>query len=223
MLTEKQVLETLESLGKEQTRKTYRRHGVQGALFGVLGGDMKKLHKQIKVNHPMALSLWATGNYDARIFALLIADPQQADETTLDAWARELDSYPLSDAFSAYVVRTPFARQKLEEWTQSDVEWVGQAGWNLLARTALDDQTLPDDFFLPYLDIIRSDIHNRKNRVRQSMNGALIAMGGRNPALEQAAIAAAQHIGKVHVDHGDTDCKTPDAVSYIQKMKARRN
>jgi hypothetical protein len=25
------------------------------------------------------------------------------------------------------------------------------------------------------------------------------------------------------VDHGQTDCKTPDAIAYIQKVKARRN
>ena len=223
MLTDLQVMEELKSLGKEQTRKTYRRHGVKGELFGVLWGDLKKLHKQIKVNHPMAVSLWETGNYDARIFALMIADPQQADEAMLDAWARELDNYAITDAFSAYVVRTPFAHQKMKEWTASEDEWMGQAGWNLLGRIALDDKTLPDAFFMPYLDTIRSDIHNRKNRVRYAMNGALIAIGGRNPALEQVAIEIAQHIGKVDVDHGDTDCKTPDAISYIQKMKARRN
>ena len=36
------------------------------------------------------------------------------------------------------------------------------------------------------------------------------------------AIKAAKRIGKVTVDHGDTDCKTPDAVAYIQKVKARK-
>ena len=36
------------------------------------------------------------------------------------------------------------------------------------------------------------------------------------------SLAAARRIGKVEVDHGDTGCKTPDAVDYIRKMAERR-
>ena len=55
------------------------------------------------------------------------------------------------------------------------------------------------------------------------MNGALISIGGSNPALQKKALAAAGRIGKVQVDHGDTGCKTPDAASYILKMAERRS
>ncbi|HIA47614.1 MAG TPA: hypothetical protein EYN96_06515 [Candidatus Hydrogenedentes bacterium] len=47
------------------------------------------------------------------------------------------------------------------------------------------------------LQYIESNIHSAKNRVRHSMNGALISMGVRNPALQKKAIAAAKRIGKV--------------------------
>ena len=58
------------------------------------------------------------------------------------------------------------------------------------------------------------------NRARQGMNQALIAIGSRNDALATTAIAAAERIGPVEVDHGDTDCKTPDAATYIAKVRA---
>jgi hypothetical protein len=48
----------------------------------------------------------------------------------------------------------------------------------------------------------------------------LITIGGRNSTLRRAALAAAKRIGKVEVDHGDTDCKTPAAGPYIEKMWA---
>ena len=54
------------------------------------------------------------------------------------------------------------------------------------------------------------------------MNGALIAIGLRSPALRKKAVAAARRIGKVDVDHGETGCKTPDADSYIEKAGGRR-
>ncbi len=53
------------------------------------------------------------------------------------------------------------------------------------------------------------------------MNSALIAIGIRDAALQAKAIETAQKVGKVHIDHGDTSCKTPDAVPYILKTRAR--
>jgi hypothetical protein len=62
----------------------------------------------------------------------------------------------------------------------------------------------------------------RKNRVRDAMNSAVIAIGIRNPKLEKKALAAAKRIGQVEVDHGETSCKTPDATAYIHKTLERR-
>ncbi len=51
------------------------------------------------------------------------------------------------------------------------------------------------------------------------MNNALIAIGGRNDELERQALAVAARIGAVHVDHGETNCKTPDAAAYIARTR----
>jgi hypothetical protein len=102
-------------------------------------------------------------------------------------------------------------------WVEADDEWTGRAGWRLLAHLAMTDQVLEDAFFQPYLDVIETDIHGRKNKVRDAMNSALIAIGIRNEALETRALSVAAAIGKVEVDHGETNCKTPDAAGYIHK------
>ncbi len=39
---------------------------------------------------------------------------------------------------------------------------------------------------------------------------------------EAKAIEAAKRIGKVEVDHGETNCKTPDAAPYIEKAAKRK-
>ncbi len=74
-MTVDDVLRELEALGSEQTRKTYRRHGVIEPLHGVSYGDLGKLKKRLKVNHPLALELWASGIHEARLLATMIADP----------------------------------------------------------------------------------------------------------------------------------------------------
>jgi len=222
MMSVEEVLQTLESLGSEQTRKTYRRHGVKGAVYGVSYAELKKLTKKIKTDQSLAQALWASENHDARILALMIADPTQATGALLDSWVADLSDYVVTDALSAYVGKTALAREKAEAWTQSPEEWIGSVGWNVLAGLAMNDQTLPDAYFEPYVSRIERDIHAGKNRLRHAMNSALIAIGTRDSALEQKAIAAAMRIGKVVVNHGETNCKTPDAVSYIKKVKERK-
>lgn len=221
-MIELEIFSELEALGTEQNRKIYRRHGASDPLFGVSYANIEKLRKRIKTDHALAVSLWDSGNHDARILATMIADPRQATDRLLDGWLKASGNPVLTDAFVKYVSQTDLARKKMEKWIKSSNEWRGRAGWTLLAYLARTDKETSDDFFEGYIEIIERGIHSAKNRVREAMNSALIAIGIRNSSLEKKAVAAARRIGKVEVDHGDTNCKTPDAVEYIFKAAKRR-
>ena len=67
---------------------------------------------------------------------------------------------------------------------------------------------------------IEKTVHTGKNFTKNAMMMALIGIGVRNSKLEKLAIAAAKRIGKVEVDHGETNCETPNALEYIEKIKA---
>ena len=213
----KEVMSELESLGSEQTRKTYRRHGVTGEVYGVSYAHLERLKKKIKVNQELALELWWSGNHDARILSTKIADPSLMSASLLDAWAQDLGNYVVTDAFAELASHAASAQQRVQKWIKSKDEWIGRAGWMVLAHLARRDETLPNAYFEPFLEIIERDIHTRQNRVRDAMNSALIAIGVRHQALRKKALAVAKKIGQVVVDHGDTNCKTPDATAYILK------
>lgn len=222
MATLNEVMAELEAGGSAQTRKTYSRHGITEPMFGVSYALLGKLQKKIKRDHALALQLWATGNHDARILAIMIADPQAATSAQLDQWIADSNNYGLTDAIAGYVAQTPLALEKLKQWTQADGEWIETAGWGILGGIARSDPSLPDDFFKPYLDHIEAHIHTAKNRVRYNMNSAVINIGLRNAGLQTLAVDAAGRIGYVEVDHGLTNCKTPDAIAYIEKTLAHR-
>ena len=222
MPTAREVMAELQKLGQESFKKTYQRHGAGDDVFGVSTADLKALQKKLKTNQELANGLWATGNYDARILATMIADAKKVSAATLDAWARELDSYPIVDAFGAFVATTPHALQKAETWVRSKDEYVSSAAWQVLAHIAMRDKSLDDDFFAQRIEVIRRDIKRAPNRTRHNMHGALIAIGLRNAKLQKEAIAAARAIGRVEVDHGNTACTTPDAESYILKSAQRK-
>lgn len=216
------VLKEMKALGTAQNRKVYGRHGVDREMFGLSFASQKKLAKTYKKEHSLALELWKSGNHDARILACMIADPSLMNEKQLDAWATELDNYVITDAFSGMAVKSPDAFRNMEKWTKSKEEWIGAVGWNVLAHMALKSKALDDSYFQPFLEAINDDIHKSKNRVRYSMNNALIAIGIRNEDLQRKAMEVAKQIGTVQVDHGETGCKTPDAHDYILKTVARK-
>ncbi len=92
----------------------------------------------------------------------------------------------------------------------------------MLTTLAMRDPRLTNAFLIEQLKYIESRIHLSANRVRHAMNQSLIAIGARNKTLRQRATATANRIGEVEVDHGETGCKTPAAIPYIDKMWSRR-
>ena len=221
------VLAKLETLGTAQNRKVYTRHGVCGPQFGVSFAHLRKLGKKHHGDHALAQALWASGNHDARLLALAVADPKSTTKTEIQAWAEGMDNYILTDEMAKLVATTEWGDECAEEWTAlsdggDSGEWIASTGWNLVAHQALGEEAYPDDYFAEWLRFIEDHISQSANRVRHCMNGALIAIGCRNPELRTQALQAAKRIGKVEVDHGETSCKTPDALSYINKVWKRK-
>ncbi len=221
-MTKMEAMNELRINGSAQTRKIYRRHGIRGDLFGVSYAVLGRMKKKIKFDQPLAEQLWATGNNDARFLAALIADPSTISVRTLNAWAKDLDSRGLAAALSNVAAEARSAKKQMEKWTAAKNEMIGCAGWHTLASISRQNNGLPDAYFEKYLGIIESRIPSGKNWVKYAMNNALINIGVRNPNLERKAIAVARRIGRVEVDHGETGCKTPDAVPYIKKTIAHR-
>jgi 3-methyladenine DNA glycosylase AlkD len=217
-----ETMRELESLGSEQTRKTFLRHGAPEPLFGVKFGDLEKLRKRIQTNAGLAEALWDTGHSDARMLATMVADAGAMSWEHLNAWAQALNWHSLVDVFINNVaLRSPHFKQAVETWTAQSTELQARAGWQLLAALATKTQHLADDELAVWLPRIEQGIHTAQNRVREAMNTALIALGGRG-GLREAALEVAKRVGKVEVDHGDTACETPDAAQSIEKIHARK-
>ena len=212
----------LKAAGTAQNQKTYGRHGVGRKMYGVSFAELKQMAKEIKTDQRLSEQLWATGNHDARVLATLVADPEAQRSGRLDTCVKEMDNYVIADMFGGLVARSGFAAKKFPKWSRSKTDHVGQVGWNLLASLALSDEGLSNKAFVEELKYIETHIHSANNRTRHSMNQALIAIGARNEALRKRATAAARRIGTVDVDHGETSCKTPAAIPYIDKMWAHK-
>lgn len=219
-----EVVKTLKGQGTAQNRKIYARHGIHEPMFGVSVADLKALAKRIKVDQSLAEELWATGNHDCRILATMIAAPAKVSKKTLTAWAKDVPDRCLAAELARVASRSPFAVELCSKWCASKREPEVWAGWATVAALAVEEQGSDelDELFDACLDVIEQHLQASPNFTRYQMNGALIAIGGRNAKLKKRALAAAKKIGKVEVDHGETSCQTPAAAAYIEKIWAHK-
>jgi len=222
-MTFEEVMVELKESGTDQNIKIYKRHGAGDNLFGVSFANLNKLKKKIKFDSELAKQLWKTQNVDAQTLATMILKPAEVNEELIEEWMAEIKYHLLVDLLMKNVVsKMEIAIPFLEQWTASDDEWYGRAGWTLLAHLAMNDKELEDHYFENYISTVENTIHNNINRKREAMNSALIAIGGRSEALKKRCQDVAKKIGVVEVDHGETSCKTSDAYSYIEKIWARK-
>jgi 3-methyladenine DNA glycosylase AlkD len=224
MNTVKQVMTELKKKGSAQTRKIYSRHGAPEDMFGCSVADMKVIAKKIKGNHELALELFDTENSDAMYLAGMVADGTQMTKTQLNAWAKKASWYFISEfAVPGVAHESKHARDLAMKWIKSKNARIASTGWTTYSGLVAtrDNDELDLDEIEGLMDNIEADIHACPDRVRYTMNGFLINVGGYIQPLNKKAKAIAKKIGKVEVNMGETSCKVPSAPEYIKKMEAR--
>lgn len=191
--------------------------------MGVRFGDMYKLEKRIKRDSALARQLWAHDEVEPRLVACRIMDPADLTEAEIDQWIEQVEFSILADYVANLVYRTPFAEKKRIEWTASDREHVKRAGFTLVYDFAADPASaITDTEMRAYLEQIGREIHDSPNWAREMMNMVPIAIGLRNSALKEQALAVASAYGKVDVFHGDkTNCKVEDAVKALNNPRTK--
>jgi len=221
-MTYKQTMTALKKMGTAQNVKVYLRHGAGENVFGVSCANLKTLAKKIKVDHDLALQLWDSGNVDARTLATMVVDKSAINGALTEHWIKDVDYYLLADCVAGAVARSPVAEAKMKKWMKSKKQYIRQGGYCVLASSLVDGMDVSVSDCRQYLQTIEKEIHASANRAKHAMNMALIAIGIYKSALTKPAMAAAKRIGKVEVDHGETACKTPDAIPYIERAIKRQ-
>ncbi len=217
-----EVLAQLEAAGTAQNRKIYARHGAAEPMFGVSAAALGKIVKPIKTDHALAQELWASGNHDARVMALRLADRAEMDEPLVRRWLQDVDNYILADALGGLCSQTPHARALSDAWRDHPDEWPASVGWFIVTCSAEDAGVWTVEELHGLLVQIEAEIDERPNRVRHEMNGAMIVMALRDAGLRDSVLAAVERIGPVKVDHGQTGCKTPEVAGYVERTLAHR-
>jgi 3-methyladenine DNA glycosylase AlkD len=169
----------------------------EGTL-GICTPDLMALAKKIGRDHFLSQELWSSGIHEAKVLAAMVDEPSKVTEKQMERWVKEFDSWDVCDQVCMRLFdKTPFAYDKVVEWSGRKEEFVKRAGFALMATLAVHDKKADDSRFEKLLPIIARESVDERNYVRKAVNWALRQIGKRNKRLNSKAIKAAEKIGKM--------------------------
>jgi len=177
-----------------------RRFGIVSSAeqLGIPVTTLRRLSRPLRRNHALALELWESGIFEARMLAALVDDPAQVTRRQMEHWARQCDNWALADACCGCLFdRTVFAEETARAWSKRRAEFVKRCGFVLMAQMAVHRKELPDEIFRRFLPLITREATDGRSFVRKAATWALRQIGKRNPRLRRAAITEAERIRRI--------------------------
>ena len=190
------ALDWLKGHSTKATRDGMARYAIPSEkAYGVAMKDIKALGKSLGRNQALAVALWATEVYEARMLASFVGDPEQLTAVQMDRWCRDFDNWAFCDAMSFNLFdRSPHAWGKVRQWSSKRAEFEKRTAFALLWSLSVHDKSATDEQFIEGLALIEREAGDERNFVKKAVNMALRAVGKRNRALHSAAVEVARRL-----------------------------
>jgi 3-methyladenine DNA glycosylase AlkD len=190
------ILTWLERRGTKRNRDGMSRYGIVAPhVFGVSVAGVRDLGKRLGRDHELALALWESGWYEARMLTAFVDEPARVAPRQMDRWARDFDNWAICDGICFHLFdKTPHAWQKVDVWATRREEFVKRAAFALLAALALHDKKAEDERFVATLPLIERAASDDRNFVKKGVSWALRSIGRRSAPLHAAALELAREL-----------------------------
>ncbi len=194
--TDHRVRDALAWLGRRASRKNVAgmaRYGIVAPkVFGVSVGVLRGHAKTLGQDHALALALWKTGWYEARMLAAFVDDPKRVTVSQMDRWAKDFDNWAICDTVCFHLFdKTPHCWDRIGAWQRRPEEFVRRAAFALIASVGAHDKTAPDARFRRAFTMIRRAATDERTYVKKGVSWALRVIGNRSLALHDEALALA--------------------------------
>lgn len=183
-------------------------------------GDLRNLAKQIKADHALGQALWASGNVDARLVALLVLKPKALGPDEVEAMIRGNERLWVSDWLNNYILKQHPAKESLRQrWERESHPFLARAYWSLTAELV---EKAPEGLDLTgLLDRLESEMPAAPEVVQWTMNNTLAGIGIHHAALRPRAIAMGEAMGIYRDYPTPKGCTSPFAPLWIGEMVRR--
>ena len=192
-MTPEEAVAALEAAADPSRLPGMARVGIEVShALGVSVPSIRRIAKRAGTDQALASALWATGIHETRMLAALVADPSAFSFTAMRGWARDLDSWDVTDMLADTFVATPHADRAIRTWSTARHGFTKRCAFSMIARLAVGHTGEPDATYIGYLPLIQAAATDEHNEVAKAVNWALRQIGKRDRALHAAALVEAE-------------------------------
>lgn len=192
-------------------------------------GDIKKLAKQIKRNHELALSLWETGQHNPRLLAVLILDKKLLTQDLIDKLASDIEQHgdeAQSNQLADWLMANQLMKSKktialLNSWETAPSPILRRLFWYHQARLRWTGQTPPPNS-AELLNAIEQRLATAEPNVQWTMNFCASQIGLHEPEYRARCIALGESLGLYKDDPVSKNCTPSYLPEFIRIEAAKR-
>ncbi|MBC2077910.1 DNA alkylation repair protein [Listeria booriae] len=139
-------------------------------------GDLRKIAKEIKQDHELAMELWSTEEFLPRLLAILIMDKKLLTQDVLNELDKDMQTHPFDERNNLmdWLMANQLTKSKrtialIESWENSSSALQRRTFWYYQARLRWTGQTPPENTE-DLLSALEASIMQEEPEVKWAMN-----------------------------------------------------
>ena len=186
--------------------------------LGIYQKDLKELAKKIGKDNDLAIQLFDSGIYEARILCSKVFEAKDLTAELMESWVITFENWEICDSFCmGLFAKSDLAVLKILEWSHRKNEFEKRAAFAIMAAYCMADKKASNEVFENFFPILVREATDDRLYVRKAVNWALRNIGKRNVDLYKKALETATEIVKLN-----TKCSKwigNDAIGQLTKTK----
>lgn len=221
-MTVEQILERLHQLADpEKVVYKAKKFGIstQNSL-GIYQKDLNDLVKELPKENDLALALFDTGLYEARLLCSKLFQPKDLTADLAEQWILVFDNWEICDAFCMGIfAKSALALEKGIAWTDRTATFEKRSGFTTLAAYCMADKKADNAVFEQLFPLILAQAEDNRIYVKKAVNWLLRNIGKRNKDLHQRALEVAEEV--LALPYPAAQWIAKDAIRQLTKYKVR--
>ena len=163
--------------------------------LGIYHRDLKELAKDIGRDNELAVQLFDSGIYEAKLLCSKIFKPADVTEDLMERWILSFENWEICDSFSMGLFsKSPSAIVKINEWSSRKPEFEKRASYATMASYCMADKHANNELFESFFPLLVREALDDRLYVKKAISWALRSIGKRNIDLNKKAIEVAKEI-----------------------------
>ncbi len=192
-------------------------------------GDLRKMAKEVKIDHALAMELWATGKFLPRQLAILIMDKKVISQDLIDQLDKDIQTHPLNERtqlmdwlMANQLTKSKKTTELIQSWEKSPSALQRRIFWYYQGRLRWVGQTPPDNTE-DLLTSIEESMATEQPEVQWAMNFTAGWIGVYEQKYRARCIALGEQTGLYKDERVSKGCTPNYLPEFIAIEAEKRN